>query len=137
MKRVRVALTKSQLEAIKTPRSAKALVEGMNREIGFQKNEIEGLRANYADLQNKYETTRSENQALDKDNGILHALQGTFWLVEAVKFVISGLAGYGVNIATTGKAWGWIEILVSTLAYGAITFIQSRYNTSKQRAPLE
>lgn len=118
MLRVRRALTKSQAEAVKTPLSAKTLVESMNQIIGSQKIEIVSLRENYADLQNKYEDTQRQNHKLDKANGIMIALQGSFIVTEILKLLISAVGvAYGVNVVTSGKEWGWLVVVTSILAY--------------------
>ena len=41
MTRVRIVLTKTQKEAIRTQSGARVLVESMNKEISYQRNEIE------------------------------------------------------------------------------------------------
>lgn len=126
MTRIRIALTKSQEAAIKTPRSARALVEGMNREIGYQKEEIVNLRANYADIQNKYEDMQARYHRLDKHDGILGALHKTQILTEVIKYLLSAIGtGVGINMATGGNGWGWIVVAGSAVCYILVTYVQS------------
>ncbi len=122
---IREQLTVRQEAAIKTARSARTLVEGLNRQISTQKNEISGLRANLADIQNRYELSQTNNTVLTGQLGALSALRRMSIPLEIIKFLLLVVCiSYGVNLASSGNGLGWAIVMIGCGLYGLIVLAQ-------------
>ena len=119
---IRSALSKTQEQAVETKAGATVLVQSQNKEIGLQKAEIDTLKTNMADVQDKYEDMRLRYHTADKNNGILNVQMRFFAGIEFIKFGLSTVGtGYGVNLLSSGDKSGIFYILGSGAAYLAIT----------------
>lgn len=115
-----VRFSKEQKEAIETPEGAKVLIQSMNKEMATLKKTIVQTQDELANMEELYHDS-------DKDNSVLRYINSVNSGVEVFKFIISAVGtGYGVNVASDGKKWGWLIVAGSALLYCLITLWQSK-----------
>lgn len=129
MSYVRSALTANQKRALRDPNSAEVMIIEMNRRIKTQEIEIDGLRDNLADMQNKFETSVQNYNKANTNLKVLQSRNDINVLIEIIKVICSVLlAGYGFYLLNgdNSKTWGIVIILVSILVYFLILIYQKK-----------
>lgn len=121
-------LNQGDRDACESPEAARALVLGYKKEVIFYKESLVKTQNESTTWQEKYHSTHADNQ-------VLNALQNTFLLTEIIKFALSAIGtGYGVNLASSGKGWGWAFIGGSGIVYALITWGQAKAKPTKEQA---
>ncbi len=116
-----MSLTPAQRRAVKNEEAARVLVESLNERTTEQNAEIQGLRANYADIQNKYEEMREKYHDADTSSKVLASKIDTLGIIEFIKIIISGcLLAWGfLLLGQDNKAGVWpiaAAIVIYTVA---------------------
>jgi hypothetical protein len=133
MTRIRSALTANQKTALSNPTSARVMIVEMNKQSSTQQLEIENLRANLADMQNKYEKSQSKYIKSDTNFKILQSKGDIFIFLEIMKFISSvGITGYGFYLISQHNAWGWLACGAALIIYAFLLWIQKRTTIIKE-----
>lgn len=128
-----MSLTSAQRKAIKSEDAARVLVEVLNDRVAQQQGEIEGLRLNYADIQNQYEKMQRKFYKADTLSKVLASKSDSLLVIEFIKVIISGVAlGWGFLLVGQGDAvWGIWLIVLAVLSYSIALTLQKQLATKQ------
>ena len=127
-----MSLTPAQRRAVKSEEAARVLVVDLNERIEQQNTEIEGLRANYADTQNKYEEMSEKYHNADTLSQVLASKGETLAVIEFVKVILSGgLLSWGFLLLGQNNNSGIWCIAGAVVVYTVALLLQNLVATKR------